>query len=250
MNFNEFGFDTRLLEGIEAMGFETATEIQERVIPLILAGRDLIGSSQTGSGKTAAFLLPIANELLFLKENKRIKALIIVPTRELAVQIDQHMEGLSYFTSVSSIAVYGGTDGATFSKERQALIEGADVIVCTPGRMIAHLNMGYVNLEGLQYLVIDEADRMLDMGFIDDIMKIISYLPEQRQTLLFSATIPKEIRELAKKVLTNPEEINIDMSKPAEKIMQLAYVVYEKQKFPLLRYILQSANDHIVLVFC
>lgn len=250
MNFNEFGFDTRLLEGIEAMGFETATEIQVKAIPVILAGKDLIGSAQTGTGKTAAFLLPIANELLFLHENKQIKALIIVPTRELAVQIDQHMEGLSYFTSVSSIAVYGGTDGATFSKERQALIDGADVVVCTPGRMIAHLNMGYVNFDGLQYLVIDEADRMLDMGFVDDIMKIISYLPEQRQTLMFSATMPNEIRYLAKKVLTNPEEINIAMSKPAEKIMQLAYVVYEKQKVPLLRYILQSAGNHIVLVFC
>jgi ATP-dependent RNA helicase RhlE len=250
LNFNEFGFDPRLLEGIEAMGFETATKIQEQAIPLILAGKDLIGSAQTGTGKTAAFLLPITNELLFVKENNRIKALVIVPTRELASQIDQHMEGLSYFTSVSSIAVYGGTDGATFSKERQALIEGADVVVCTPGRMIAHLNMGYVNFEGLQYLVIDEADRMLDMGFIDDIMKIISYLPEQRQTLLFSATIPLEIRELAKKVLTHPSEINIAMSKPAENIMQLAYVVYEKQKLPLLKFILQSANEHIVLVFC
>ena len=250
MNFNEFGFDPRLLEGIEAMGFETATKIQEQAIPLILAGKDLIGSAQTGTGKTAAFLLPITNELLFVKENKRIKALVIVPTRELASQIDQHMEGLSYFTSVSSIAVYGGTDGAAFSKERQALIEGADVVVCTPGRMIAHLNMGYVNFEGLQYLVIDEADRMLDMGFIDDIMKIISYLPEQRQTLLFSATIPLEIRELAKKVLTHPAEINIAMSKPAENILQLAYVVYEKQKIPLLKFILQSANEHIILVFC
>jgi ATP-dependent RNA helicase RhlE len=250
LNFNEFGFDPRLLEGIEAMGFTTATKIQEQAIPLILEGKDLIGSAQTGTGKTAAFLLPITHKLLQDIPDRSIKALIIVPTRELAVQIDQHMEGLSYFTSVSSIAIYGGTDGAAFSKEKLALTEGADIVVCTPGRMIAHLNMGYVNLEGLEYLVLDEADRMLDMGFVDDIMKIITYLPVKRQTLLFSATMPKEIRILAGKVLTNPEEIRISLSKPVEKILQLAYVVYEPQKIPLLKFILQPMKDRSVLVFC
>ena len=250
MRFDEFGFDPRLLEGIESMGFETATRIQELAIPLLLAGKDLIGSAQTGTGKTAAFLLPITNKLITASHSKSIKALVIEPTRELAVQIDQHMEGLSYFTSVSSIAIYGGTDGSAFTKEKQALTEGADIVVCTPGRMIAHLNMGYVNLEGLQFLVLDEADRMLDMGFVDDIMKIINYLPEHRQTMLFSATMPKEIRELAKRVMKDPEEISISLSKPVEKILQLAYVVYDPQKIPLLKYLLQPIKDRSVLVFC
>ena len=232
MNFNEFGFDPRLIEGIKAMGFETATKIQELAIPLILEGRDLIGSAQTGTGKTAAFLLPITNKFLTTVHDNRIKALIIVPTRELAVQIDQHMEGLSYFTSVSSIAIYGGTDGAAFTKEKQALTEGADMVVCTPGRMIAHLNMGYVDFTGIQYLVLDEADRMLDMGFFDDIMKIINYIPVKRQTLMFCATMPQEIRTLARKVLSEPEEISLALSKPVEKVLQLAYVVYEPQKNP------------------
>jgi ATP-dependent RNA helicase RhlE len=250
LNFTEFGFDSRLVEGIEAMGFETATKIQEQAIPIIMSGKDLIGSAQTGTGKTAAFLLPITNEILFSKDNKGIKALIIVPTRELAVQIDQHMEGLSYFTNVSSIAIYGGTDGTAFTRERKAIIEGADLLVCTPGRLIAHLNMGYVNFDDLQFLVIDEADRMLDMGFIDDILKIISYLPVQRQTLMFSATLPPEIRELTKKVLTNPEEVSIELSRPVEKILQLAYVVYESQKVSLLKFILQPMQERSVLVFC
>jgi len=250
MDFNEFGFDPQLIEGIKAMGFETATKIQELAIPLILQGKDLIGSAQTGTGKTAAFLLPITNKFLTLGHDNKIKALIIVPTRELAVQIDQHMEGLSYFTSVSSIAIYGGTDGAAFSKEKQALTEGADMVVCTPGRMIAHLNMGYVDFTGIQYLVLDEADRMLDMGFFDDIMKIINYIPIKRQTLMFSATMPQEIRTLARKVLSDPEEISIALSKPVEKVLQLAYVVYEPQKIPLLKYILQPMKDRMVLVFC
>ena len=250
MNFSEFDFDPRLIEGIEAMGFETATKIQELAIPLIMKGKDLIGSAQTGTGKTAAFLLPITNEFLTSDHDNRIKALIIVPTRELAFQIDQHMEGLSYFTSVSSIAIYGGTDGAAFTKEKQALTEGADMVVCTPGRMIAHLNMGYVDFTGLQYLVLDEADRMLDMGFFDDIMKIINYIPTQRQTLMFSATMPLEMRKLARKVLTNPEEISLALAKPVEKVLQLAYVVYEPQKIPLLKYILQPMKDRSVLVFC
>lgn len=250
MNFNEFGFHSQLIEGINSMGFEIATKIQELAIPLIMEGKDLIGSAQTGTGKTAAFLLPITDKILISGHDNRIKALIIVPTRELAVQIDQHMEGLSYFTSVSSIAIYGGTDGSVFTKEKQALTEGADMVVCTPGRMIAHLNMGYVDLSGLQYLVLDEADRMLDMGFFDDIMKIINYIPNKRQTLMFSATMPPEIRTLARKVLISPEEISIALSKPVEKVLQLAYVVYEPQKIPLLKYILEPLKERTVLVFC
>ncbi|MCX6249165.1 MAG: DEAD/DEAH box helicase [Bacteroidetes bacterium] len=250
MTFNEFGFEPGLLEGIMAMGYETATPIQEKAIPVILKGRDLIGSAQTGTGKTAAFLLPLIQEIINYGPGHQVKALIIVPTRELAIQIDQHMEGLSYFTHVSSIAVYGGTDGSSFMREKQSLTDGADIIVCTPGRMIAHINMGYVNFSGIRFLVLDEADRMLDMGFFDDIMKIISYLPANRQNLLFAATMPSEIRTLARKALKDPEEITLAISKPVEKILQLAYSVYDSQKIPLLKFLLQSMKLKSILVFC
>ena len=250
LNFKEFGFDPRLVEGIEAIGYETATPIQEQAIPFILAGDDLIGSAQTGTGKTAAFLLPIINKIIAHKQDEHIKALIIVPTRELAVQIDQQMEGLSYYTPVSSIAVYGGTDGASFNKEKQALSEGADVIICTPGRMIAHLNMGYVQVKELEYLILDEADRMLDMGFYEDILKIISYLPKKRQNLLFAATMPYKIKELAQKILRHPKEISLAVSKPAEKIVQLAYVLHDAQKIPFARQLLREKKLRSVLVFC
>jgi superfamily II DNA/RNA helicase len=250
LNFKEFGLHESLVEGIEATGYETATPVQEKVIPLILSGKDIIASAQTGTGKTAAYLLPIINLLLKTHSDDQINALVIVPTRELAIQIAQNLEGLSYFTSISSIAVYGGGDGSNFSTEKQALSRGADIVVCTPGRMISHLNMGYVKLKGLKYLVLDEADRMLDMGFYDDIMKIISFLPPKRQNLLFSATMPEKIRELARKILHQPEEINIALSKPPAKIVQEAFVVYETQKIPLITSLLKSRVGQSVLIFC
>ena len=238
------------MEGIEAGGYETPTPVQAQVIPEILAGKDIIASAQTGTGKTAAFLLPLIDKLIHGHHGDHISALVIVPTRELAMQIAQHMEGLAYFTSISSIAVYGGGDGNSFIQEKQALSSGADVVICTPGKMIAHLNMGYVKLQKLQYLVLDEADRMLDMGFFDDIMRIIKYLPAKRQNLLFSATMPSKIRELAKKILHAPVEINISISKPPEKIIQQAYVVYESQKMDLAKFLLQSRDFKSILVFC
>ena len=251
MKFTEFNFDSRLLEGIEASGYEDATPVQDQVIPLVLEGKDVIASAQTGTGKTAAFLLPLINNILSAPLNHdSITALVIVPTRELAVQIAQHMEGLSYFTSVSSIAVYGGGDGNAFVQEKKALSAGADVVICTPGKMIAHLNMGYVKFQNLKYLVLDEADRMLDMGFYDDIMRIINSLPPKRQNLLFSATMPQKIRQLAKTILHHPAEINISISKPNEKIIQLAYVVYDTQKIPLVKYILHQKTFDSVLIFC
>jgi ATP-dependent RNA helicase RhlE len=250
LTFKEFGLDESLLEGIEASGYEIATPVQEQVIPLILKGRDIIASAQTGTGKTAAFLLPIIDRLLGTRHEDTVNALVIVPTRELAVQIAQNLEGLSYFTPISSIAVYGGGDGSSFSTEKQALSRGADVVICTPGRMIAHLNMGYVRLTGLQYLVLDEADRMLDMGFYDDIMKIISFLPLKRQNLLFSATMPVKIRDLARKILHEPAEVNIALSKPPAKIVQEAFVVYEAQKIPLVKWLLRSSNLKSTLIFC
>jgi superfamily II DNA/RNA helicase len=250
MQFNEFGFSPQLIEGIEAIGFETATPIQEQAIPVIMQGKDLIASAQTGTGKTAAFLLPVIEKITTSPQDGNIHALVIVPTRELAMQIDQHFQGFSYFTPVSSIAVYGGTDGISYSQEQQALTEGADVVICTPGRMISHLNGGYVQISGIKYLILDEADRMLDMGFHDDIMKIISFLPEKRQNLLFAATMPVEIRSLARKVLKNPVEINIAVSKPAERIMQAAYIVHNSQKIPLIKELLLNKQLRSVLVFC
>jgi ATP-dependent RNA helicase RhlE len=252
MHFKEFGFDPQLLEGIEALGFDKATPIQEKAIPVILEGKDLIASAQTGTGKTAAFLLPVIHKITCRPSGQdgNIHTLVIVPTRELAVQIDQHFQGFSYFTPVSSIAVYGGTDGISYSQEQQALTEGADVVICTPGRMIAHLNSGYVKISEVKVLILDEADRMLDMGFNDDIMKIISFLPAQRQNLLFAATMPDEIRKLAKKVLKDPVEINIAVSKPAERIMQAAYIVHDNQKIPLIRELLQNKPLRSILIFC
>jgi ATP-dependent RNA helicase RhlE len=250
LRFTEFAFHPSLLEGIEASGYETATPVQELVIPSILAGEDIIASAQTGTGKTAAFLLPIMNRLQHHRVEGQVGAMVIVPTRELAIQIAQHVEGLSYFTDISSIAIYGGNDGSNFITEKKALQMGADIVICTPGRMIAHLNMGYAVLKGLQFLVLDEADRMLDMGFQDDIRKIISFLPVKRQTLLFSATMPEKIRLLARAILQNPKEINIAISKPPEKIVQRAYVVYEPQKLPLLKHILKDLNFKSALIFC
>ena len=250
MNFDEFGFDAKLLEGIDALCYKTATPIQEQAIPAILAGKDLIASAQTGTGKTAAFLLPIINKIISTEQDKHIQALVIVPTRELAVQIDQHFQGFSYFTPVSSIAVYGGTDGISYNQEQQALTEGADVVICTPGRMISHLNSNYVKVSQLKCLILDEADRMLDMGFFDDIMKIVSFLPAQRQTLMFCATMPAEIRTLAKKVLNEPVEISIALSKPAERVLQAAYIVHDHQKIPLVKELLAKKQLRSVLIFC
>jgi superfamily II DNA/RNA helicase len=239
------------MEGIDASGYEDATPVQEQVIPLVLQGKDIIASAQTGTGKTAAFLLPLINKIITdpLVDHTNT-ALVIVPTRELAIQIAQHMEGLSYFTSVSSIAVYGGGDGNAFVQEKKALSTGADVVICTPGKMMAHIKMGYVKLDGLKYLILDEADRMLDMGFYDDIMFIINHLPKKRQNLLFSATMPHKIREMARKILHQPSEINISISKPNEKIVQEAFVVYEEQKIPLIKYLLKKKDFAMVLIFC
>lgn len=251
MKFTEFGLDERLLEGIDSMGYENATPVQEQVIVPILQGKDIIASAQTGTGKTAAFLLPVINKIITEPHDAHnINAVIIVPTRELAVQIAQSMEGLSYFTDVSSIAVYGGGDGTSFTTEKKALSSGVDMVICTPGRMIAHLNMGYVKMQAVKYLILDEADRMLDMGFYDDIMKIISFLPKQRQNLLFSATMPMKMREMARKILHQPLEINIAISKPPEQIVQEAFVVYEPQKIPLVKEILRKKDFQSVIVFC
>ncbi len=250
MKFVDFKLDPKLLEGIEAMGFENATPVQEQAIPTILSGKDIIASAQTGTGKTAAFLLPVVHEIMSLPHDDSIKALVIVPTRELAIQIDQQLEGLSYYTSISSLAVYGGGDGSGFAQEKEALTSGADVIIGTPGRLIAHLNMGYVKVDKLNFLILDEADRMLDMGFNEDIMKIVNGLPQKRQSLMFSATMPSKIRDLARKLLKDPDEINIAISKPAERIVQAAFSVFENQKVELTKHILTAKTLQSVIIFC
>ncbi len=238
------------MDGIEAMQYKEATPVQEQVIPQILDGRDVIACAQTGTGKTAAFLLPVIHRIITNRNNEdRIKAMVIVPTRELAVQISQQMEGFGYFTPVSSLAIYGGGTGEVYAAEKKALKSGVDLLVCTPGRMISHLNLGYADFSGLDFLILDEADRMLDMGFHDDIMKIISFLPKNRQSLLFSATMPPKIRELSRKILRKPVEINIGLSTPPEQIGQEAYMVYQDQKLPVIQWLVQDSRMRSILIF-
>ncbi|HWZ21028.1 MAG TPA: DEAD/DEAH box helicase, partial [Cytophagaceae bacterium] len=242
MTFDEFNFDSQLLDGLNSMGFSKATPIQEQAIPLILQNKDLIACAQTGTGKTAAYVLPVLNKIL-KAETRHLNTLIIVPTRELAIQIDQQIEGFSYFIAVSSIAVYGGGDGSVWEQQKKALKEGADIIIATPGRLIAQLTSGAMNLDHLQHLILDEADRMLDMGFYDDIIRIINYLPKDRQTLMFSATMPPKIRTMANTILRNPEQISISISKPADGILQQAYMTYDTQKLPLIKSIMAAGQS-------
>ncbi len=248
MTFHELQFEPELMEGLDAMGFEKPTPIQQQAIPIIMDNKDIIACAQTGTGKTAAFLLPVINKIIQTK-TESIDTLIIVPTRELAIQIDEAVQGLAYFAPVSAIAIFGGNNGSSFEQEKKALTHGANIIIATPGRLIAHLNMGYVNIGNLTHLILDEADRMLDMGFSDDINRIISFLPKKRQTLLFSATMPPKIRTLAAKTLTDPEQINISVSKPAEGVMQAAYMVYSEQKLPLLTELLNGKKIASILIF-
>jgi superfamily II DNA/RNA helicase len=248
VTFKEFNFEDSLMEGLDAMGFEKPTPIQEQAIPIILSGKDLIACAQTGTGKTAAFILPVLNKIA-AEGTDTLNTVVIVPTRELAIQIDEAVQGFAYFTSASAIAIFGGNDGISFEQEKKALTQGANIIIATPGRLIAHLNMGYVKFGDVKHLILDEADRMLDMGFSEDLTKIISHLPKKRQTLLFSATMPSKIRELAKRILHEPEQINIAVSKPAAGVLQGAYVVYNEQKPGLLLSLLQGKNIASIIIF-
>ena len=251
MNFTTFRFGSELQEGLNTMGFKEATPIQQQAIPIIQQERDLIACAQTGTGKTAAFVLPILDMLSKVKQSNQVRAIIIAPTRELAKQIDMQIEGFSYFTNSSSYPIYGGGTGIEFDNQKEALKKGADIIICTPGRLLAHLDFNYFDTTGVKYLILDEADRMLDMGFYDDIMTIAKSLPKIRQTLLFSATMPLKIRDLANKLLKNPENISIAISKPADGITQSAYMCYDQQKVKLVRTILSDKGKHLshVLIF-
>ncbi len=248
LTFDDFYFDPLLLDGLDAMGFNKPTPIQEMAIPIILDNKDLIACAQTGTGKTAAYVLPVLHKIVE-SDHSHLNTLILVPTRELAQQIDQQLEGFSYYVQVSSIPIYGGGDGATWDQQKKALHTGADIIVATPGRLISHLASGEIKFDKLEHLILDEADRMLDMGFYDDIVKIISYLPKDRQTLMFSATMPPKIRTLANKILYKPEQISISLSKPAEGILQQAYLTHDAQKLPLISHIFTHHKFNTVIVF-
>lgn len=249
MTFDEFGLNDKILEAISYMGYEKASDIQELTIPPILKGEDILACAQTGTGKTAAFVLPILDHIA-VDDNHDLSTLIIVPTRELAIQINQQIQGFSYFMNINSITVYGGRDGSDWDAESKALTKGTNIIVATPGKLISHLNLGYVNFDKIKHLVLDEADRMLDIGFYDDIMRILSYVPENRQTLMFSATMPQKIRDMASKILTNPVEFSTAISKPAEGVLQAAYVVHENQKIPVINSLIFDKPDlDSILVF-
>lgn len=250
MKFDELNLDESVLQALDAMNFQECTPVQEHTIPFILEGRDLIGVAQTGTGKTAAYLLPVLNQLSKgTYPADAINCVIMSPTRELAQQIDQQMEGFSYFMPASSVAVYGGNDGIRFEQEKRGLTLGADVVIATPGRLISHLSMGYVDMSKVSFFILDEADRMLDMGFYDDIMQIVKYLPKDRQTIMFSATMPAKIQQLAKTILNNPVEVKLAVSKPAEKIIQTAYICYESQKLGIVQSLFRDQTPERVIVF-
>lgn len=249
MQFEDLDLTDDVLDALYDMHFDECTPIQEKAIPAALEGRDLIAVAQTGTGKTAAFLLPVINELGKRKASDKIKCVVMTPTRELALQIDGQMQGFSYFLPISSLPIYGGTDGAGYARQQHGLKMGAEVVIATPGRLLAHISMGYVDLSEVEFFILDEADRMLDMGFYDDIMQIAKRLPEHRQTLMFSATMPPKIQKMAKSLLHNPVEIKIAVSKPTDKVHQLVYILPERRKEELLLRLFETVNSKRVIVF-
>ncbi|AWM32946.1 DEAD/DEAH box helicase [Hymenobacter nivis] len=248
MTFHEFNLHDDLLAGVDAMNYQQATPVQEQAIPKILEGKDLIACAQTGTGKTAAYLLPLLDKISHAKHG-HTSTLILVPTRELATQIDEQVTGFGYFVEASSIAIYGGGKSENWEQQKRALTSGADIIIATPGRLIAHLQMGYVKFEQIKYLVLDEADKMMDMGFSDDIFNIVRQLPKQRQTLLFSATMPTKIRDFSQQILQNPEEIRLAVSKPAAGIDQQFYLAFDRQKIYVLEHIIKTQDVQSMVLF-
>lgn len=250
MYFTDFDFEDEVLDALDAMRFETCTPIQEQTIQPLMEGRDLIGVAQTGTGKTAAYLLPVLNKLC--KGGypaDAINCIVMAPTRELAQQIDRQLEGFTYFMPFSSVAVYGGNDGQRYEQELRGMSRGADIIVATPGRLISHINLGNIDLSRVSFFILDEADRMLDMGFYNDIMTIANKLPKERQTMLFSATMPQEIRKLAANILTDPLQITLSLAKPADGIAQEAYICHEAQKMGIIKSIFEKESTERVILF-
>ena len=250
MNFNELELEASVSEGLSAMRYQEMTPVQELSIPPILKGRDIIACAQTGSGKTIAYVLPVLNKLSKGGYPEHaINAIIMAPTRELAQQIDQQIEGISYFLPISTVAVYGGTDGIVYAQQERGLQMGADIVIATPGRLIAHMNMGSVDLSQVSFFILDEADRMLDMGFYEDIIQIYKGLPKNCQIILFSATMPPKIKKLAESIMKNPEKIEIAISKPPESIMQTACICFEDQKLRILENLFKKGNPKRAILF-
>lgn len=250
MRFDELQLEDAVLQGLEAMQFQETTPVQELTIPIILQKKDIIACAQTGTGKTAAYVLPVINELSKGQHSQNaINAVIMAPTRELAQQIDQQIEGFTYFVSVSAVAVYGGTDGVAWEQQKRGMQMGADIVVATPGRLLAHIKMGTVDLSHVAFFILDEADRMLDMGFYEDIMQIYRLIPPTCQTIMFSATMPPKIRSLAQSILKDPEEVKIAISRPPESIMQTAYICYNNQKIKILEKLFSESSPQRVIIF-
>lgn len=250
MRFDEILTNDDVLDGLWDMHFDECTPIQEKTIPAVMEGHDLMACAQTGTGKTAAYLLPVINCLADGGyPTDAVNCVVMAPTRELAQQIDRQLQGFAYFMPVSGTAIYGGTDGYAYEQQRKSLKMGADVVIATPGRLLAHLSMGYVDLSRVSFFILDEADRMLDMGFYDDIMQIYSHLPKNVQVLMFSATMPPKIQQMANKILKDPVEIKLAVSKPADKIKQSAYICYETQKLPILKSIFRENPPQRVIIF-
>lgn len=251
MDFYDLDLNDLVLDALDDMNFIETTPIQEHSIPPILEGRDIMGIAQTGTGKTAAYLLPV---LSLLEDGgypkNAINCVIMSPTRELAQQIDQAMQGFSYYLSnVSSIAVYGGNDGVRYEQEKRSMQNGADVVIATPGRLISHITLGNIDLSKVSFFILDEADRMLDMGFCDDILQIAKQLPPKHQTIMFSATMPKDILQLAHQLLKDPVEVKLSLSKPAEGISQGAYICYETQKLGIIKALFKERKPERVIIF-
>lgn len=251
MRFDELDLEDAVLDGLYDMNFEETTPVQELTIPIILEGKDIIACAQTGTGKTAAYVLPIISELSRYNFPKdAINAVIMAPTRELAQQIDQQIQGFTYFIpGISAVAVYGGTDGITWEQQKRGMELGADIVIATPGRLLSHIKLGTVDLSKVSFFVLDEADRMLDMGFYDDIMQVYKQLPADCQTIMFSATMPPKIRTLAQSILKDPEEVQIAISRPPESIMQTAYICYDMQKIKILEKLFVESHPQRVIIF-
>ncbi|MBO7119240.1 MAG: DEAD/DEAH box helicase [Bacteroidaceae bacterium] len=251
MDFYDLDLNDYVLDALDDMNFTDTTPIQEHAIPPILEGRDVMGVAQTGTGKTAAYLLPVLSKLAdggYPKD--AINCVIMSPTRELAQQIDSAMQGFAYYLDdVSSVAVYGGNDGVRYEQEKRAMQSGADVVIATPGRLISHLSLGNIDLSRVSFFILDEADRMLDMGFCDDILLIAKALPKEHQTIMFSATMPGDILSLAHSILRNPVEVKLAVSKPADNIRQSAYLCYEPQKLQVVKYMFEQEAPHRVIIF-
>ena len=251
MRFDELDLEDAVLDGLYDMNFEETTPVQALTIPIILEGKDIIACAQTGTGKTAAYVLPIISELSRYSFPKdAVNAVIMAPTRELAQQIDQQIQGFTYFIpGISAVAVYGGTDGITWEQQKRGMELGADIVIATPGRLLSHIKLGTVDLSKVSFFVLDEADRMLDMGFYDDIMQVYKQLPADCQTIMFSATMPPKIRTLAQSILKDPEEVQIAISRPPESIMQTAYICYDMQKLKILERLFVESHPQRVIIF-